>query len=102
MLQICRPIRFYLFKFLSEELILVKIYTFMKKISLLACVATLCILSLATSISLFAQGGGGPVPDPTPTSGTNNVPIDGGISLLAAAGVAYGAKKLHDARKKNS
>lgn len=69
----------------------------MKKINLLAIAAILCLLNLFTSISLFAQGGG-PVPDPT---NTENVPIDGGISLLAAAGVAYGAKKLHDARKKN-
>ena len=27
------------------------------------------------------------------------VPIDGGISLLVAAGVAYGAKKAYDKRK---
>lgn len=30
------------------------------------------------------------------------VPIDGGISLLIAAGAAYGAKKLVDSRKKNN
>lgn len=30
------------------------------------------------------------------------VPIDGGISLLIAAGVGYGAKKLVDSRKKNN
>ena len=29
------------------------------------------------------------------------VPIDGGITFLIAAGAAYGAKKLVDARKKN-
>lgn len=28
-------------------------------------------------------------------------PIDGGISLLVAAGIGYGAKKARDARKKN-
>jgi len=39
--------------------------------------------------------------DPTPpTPPTANVPIDGGISGLIAAGLAYGAKKLHDRRKK--
>lgn len=27
-------------------------------------------------------------------------PIDGGISLLVAAGIGYGAKKVRDARKK--
>ena len=30
------------------------------------------------------------------------VPIDGGVSLLIAAGAAYGAKKLVDSRKKNN
>ena len=29
-----------------------------------------------------------------------NVPIDGGLSLLVAAGVAYGAKKGYDKSKK--
>lgn len=46
----------------------------------------------------FAQiggggGGGGGLGNP-------DVPIDGGLSVLVAAGVAYGAKKVHDARKK--
>lgn len=30
------------------------------------------------------------------------VPIDGGVSLLIAAGAAYGAKKLVDSRKKTN
>jgi len=29
------------------------------------------------------------------------IPIDGGLSLLIAAGVGYGAKKANDFRKKN-
>lgn len=40
-------------------------------------------------ISLFAQPG-------DPGGGDPDVPIDGGASLLAAAGVGYGAKKLRD------
>ena len=28
------------------------------------------------------------------------IPIDGGISLLIAAGVAYGGRKMHNSRKK--
>ncbi|WP_017729781.1 PID-CTERM protein-sorting domain-containing protein [Nafulsella turpanensis] len=32
----------------------------------------------------------------------NNIPIDGGASLLAAAGVAYGIKKYRDFRKNSS
>ena len=31
----------------------------------------------------------------------NDVPLDGGISLLAAAGVGYGMKKVAAKRKKN-
>ncbi|MFY7898857.1 MAG: PID-CTERM protein-sorting domain-containing protein [Chitinophagaceae bacterium] len=32
--------------------------------------------------------------------GDPDVPIDGGLSLLVAAGVGYGAKKLKEKRKK--
>jgi hypothetical protein len=31
----------------------------------------------------------------------NDVPLDGGISLLAAAGIGYGIKKVADKRKKD-
>jgi len=30
----------------------------------------------------------------------NDIPVDGGLSLLVAAGVGYGAKKLKEKRKK--
>ena len=43
---------------------------------------------------LFAQGDPGADPDVV-------VPIDGGLSILAAAGVAYSVKKIRDYRKKN-
>lgn len=42
---------------------------------------------------LLAQPGG-PGGDPDA-----EIPIDGGIGLLIAAGVAYGAKKAYDKRK---
>ena len=43
-----------------------------------------------------AQGPGGPgFPPDDP-----DLPIDGGVSILVAAGVAYGAKKIRDERKK--
>jgi len=32
----------------------------------------------------------------------NDVPVDGGLSLLVAAGVGYGAKKIREKRKKNT
>lgn len=30
----------------------------------------------------------------------NDIPVDGGLSLLVAAGVGYGAKKIKDKRNK--
>ena len=39
-------------------------------------------------------------PPPTPTAPPTQVPIDGGIVILAAAGAAYGAKKIYNKRKK--
>lgn len=37
---------------------------------------------------------------PSAPGGDIGAPIDGGISLLVAAGIGYGAKKVHAARKK--
>ena len=59
------------------------------------------LLVLATTALALAQGApptGGPVPGtpPDPTA----VPIDGGISLLLAGGVAYGVKRLRNRRRK--
>jgi hypothetical protein len=34
------------------------------------------------------------------TDDVGDVPVDGGLSLLAAAGVGYGAKKIRERRKK--
>jgi hypothetical protein len=51
-------------------------------------VALLCLPAL-----VYAQGDPGPDPDP--------IPFDGGLSMLIAAGVAYGAKKAYDKRKKD-
>lgn len=44
-------------------------------------------------------------PPPPPSTGPGCwpppcIPIDGGITLLMAAGAAYGAKKIYDSRKK--
>ncbi|MEO6915547.1 MAG: hypothetical protein ABI151_07720 [Chitinophagaceae bacterium] len=58
-------------------------------------IATACMLFAICLLPtlLWAQpGGGGPDPDPS-------VPIDGGLSLLVAAGIGYAAKKRHDKKK---
>jgi hypothetical protein len=54
----------------------------------------LVILFLAVPAIVNAQGPGDPGGEPTP--------IDGGLSLLLAAGVGYGAKKINDNRKRNN
>lgn len=48
------------------------------------------LLLLALSASAQGPGDGGPAPDNQPT----RVPIDGGASLLLAAGAAYGLRRL--------
>ena len=53
-------------------------------------------IGLACVNSTKAQGPGDP---DTPESGTDPIPLDGGISLLLAAGAAYGIKKVRDFRK---
>lgn len=67
----------------------------MKKSFLLA----ICfVLSLAILPNLAHTQ---PPPDPggDPDTGEPGVPLDGGLSILLAGGVAYGAKKIRDARK---
>ncbi|MEZ5017087.1 MAG: hypothetical protein R2800_08530 [Flavipsychrobacter sp.] len=54
---------------------------------------SIAIALLALPTALFAQG-------PGFDDDVDDVPVDGGISLLVAAGVGYGAKKWNDARKK--
>jgi len=72
----------------------------MKKIIISLIVFTIFFIA---PLYLFAQfpppggtGGGGPITDPVA-----GVPIDGGISFLIAAGVAYAGKKFYDKRKDN-
>lgn len=50
-------------------------------------------VSICLPLLLQAQGDPGMDPDP--------IPLDGGLSMLIAAGVAYGAKKAYDKRKKD-
>ncbi len=66
---------------------------------LLTRVLPLLALVLAFGETVFAQpGSGGPGSNPTvdPTA----IPLDGGVSLLLAGGVAYGIKHLRNRRKR--
>ena len=55
-------------------------------------ICTLCILMIATLPPVMAQEEelGTEAPDPG-----SSVPVDGGLSLLLAAGAAYGGRRLH-------
>ena len=55
----------------------------------------LFILLFSVPLSVSAQF----PPDPGGDPDEPEVPIDGGLSLLLAAGVGYGVKKAHEARK---
>lgn len=56
------------------------------------CIMLIC---LSLPILLLAQGDPGDDPDPGV-----DIPFDGGLSLLIAAGIGYAAKKGYDKRKK--
>lgn len=65
------------------------------KLKSLLTTAILTVMSMALFIpSVLAQLPDNPGVDP------DDIPLDGGLSLLIAAGVAYGAKKAYDKRKK--
>ena len=58
---------------------------------------TIFLTTVAMLLSYNSMAQDAALPDdPDPL----NAPIDGGVSLLIAAGVAYGAKKAHAHRKK--
>jgi len=74
----------------------------MKSFLLKIILPAMVIMLSATGLSL-AQGPGGGGPEPGPGNGgggATDVPVDGGISLLLAGGVAYGVKHLRDRRRK--
>lgn len=64
----------------------------MKIKSLFSLLFAMCML--VAPYAVFAQGDPGPDPD-------EKIPFDGGLSLLIAAGIGYGAKKAYDKRKKS-
>ncbi len=60
-------------------------YTNMQQLLKIVC----CLFALIVFCSLSAHA---QIPDPG--GDVDNAPIDGGLSLLVAAGVGYGAKKI--------
>lgn len=53
------------------------------------------LLTLALGTSAFAQG------EPGFDDDVEDTPVDGGISLLIGAGIAYGVKKAYQLKKEN-
>ena len=81
------------------EFVLKKAMQMKKEVPYIILVLSIC--SFLFIADIFAQGPPPPPPPPCPVPPCpTNIPIDGGISLLIAAGVAYGSKKIHDSRKK--
>jgi hypothetical protein len=39
-------------------------------------------------------------PPPPPDDEDPDAPLDGGVSILVAAGIGYGVKKIHESRRK--
>lgn len=64
----------------------------MKKILLILVVIVLAVIFLPDLLM-------GQAPPPPPDKPIDQVPIDGGLALLATAGGAYGLKKLRDKKK---
>ncbi|WP_345050201.1 PID-CTERM protein-sorting domain-containing protein [Hymenobacter glaciei] len=64
---------------------------------LVAAAAGVCLLAGSlTPVLAQGPGSGGPTPA---TPAATETPIDGGASLLLAAGAAYGLKRLRNARR---
>ena len=61
---------------------------------------SLLTTAILTVVSLFMYLPSVLAQLPDPGGDPDEIPIDGGLSLLIAAGVAYGAKKAYDKRKK--
>lgn len=53
------------------------------------------LVAVGGTVLAQAPSDGGPAP-----TGTTAVPLDGGVSLLLAGGVAYGLKRLRKHRKR--
>jgi hypothetical protein len=61
----------------------------------------LVFIFIAASIGGIKGYAQDPYDLPPPPDTPVDAPIDGGVSLLVAAGIAYGVKKAHETRKKN-
>lgn len=68
-----------------------------KAVKMFVLLSSVFLLIIVTSNKISAQT----LPDPT-TDPDQGIPLDGGLSLLVAAGIGYGVKKVRDNRKKKN
>ena len=61
---------------------------------------TMKVLLITAILSLPALTQAQVAGDPPPPDGDPGAPIDGGLSLLLAAGAVYGVKKFRDGKRK--
>lgn len=89
----------------NEASLLFSVYIWPNKIAMrrIHVYRILVIVMFTLPVYMFAQDA--PLPDENPPCGPPFgpvcVPIDGGISLLIAAGMALGGKKAYDAYRNN-
>ena len=69
----------------------------MKSFLLFRLLPALTLVMALADVVLGQPGSGGPGPGGNPAA---TVPLDGGVSLLLAGGVAYGLKRLRERRRK--
>jgi hypothetical protein len=70
----------------------------MKKRSLI--VAAILFVAAFAGVNIDSAFGAAAPPPPQTCWPPPCIPIDGGISILIAAGAAFGGKKIYDLRKK--
>lgn len=69
----------------------------MKSFLLFRLLPALTLVMAVAGVVLAQPGSGGPGPGGNPPA---QIPLDGGVSLLLAGGVAYGLKRLRERRRK--
>lgn len=60
---------------------------------------SLAVLLILLFSAQILKGQGVPPPPPPGHPGDQPAPLGSGLGILAALGIAYGAKKIYDARK---
>jgi hypothetical protein len=68
---------------------------YIKSINIQQLQKVVCLMIILLAVTNLAHADINDLTDP------DTLPVDGGLSLLVAAGVGYGAKKVKEMRKKN-